>query len=144
MARKKAQKKQQQEKTLVPHRTSNLSALLEEAETGNSAQAVKAFLDAGGSPGALVYIGTKEDKQQLPLLYFMTHFNAHPRKELAESVRLLLEAGVDINSLYMCPNGIDYTALMAATDECCTVVQILLQHGADPSVRSKAPPYVTL
>jgi ankyrin repeat protein len=143
IARKKAQKKQRETTTLVPHRTPNLSALLEEAETGNSAQAVKAYLDAGGLPGALVYIGTKEDKQQLPLLHFMMHFNAHPHTELAESVRVLLEAGVNINSLYMYPDGIDYTALMAATDECCTVVQVLLQNGADPSVHTTAPPYTT-
>jgi hypothetical protein len=51
MARKKAQRKQ--ETTLVPHRTPNLSGLLERAKSGNSAHAVKAYLDAGGLPTAL-------------------------------------------------------------------------------------------
>jgi hypothetical protein len=48
MARKKAQKKKP-DTTLVPHRTPNLSALLERAKSGDSALAVKAYLDAGGS-----------------------------------------------------------------------------------------------
>jgi hypothetical protein len=51
MALKKSQRKQ--ETTLVPHRTPNLSVLLESAETGESAQAVRAYLDAGGSSMSL-------------------------------------------------------------------------------------------
>jgi hypothetical protein len=70
MARKKTQKQQKQMSTLVPHRTRNLSDLLERAKTGASAQAVKAYLDAGGSFRVLVH--GKE------LLHYMALHNAHP------------------------------------------------------------------
>jgi hypothetical protein len=73
MARKKAQKKDvKQETTLVPHRIRNLSDLLERAKSGASAQAVKAYLDAGGSSRALVH-GQK-------LLHYMALHNAHPQR----------------------------------------------------------------
>eukprot|EP00953_Heterococcus_sp_UTEX-ZZ885_P039710 20347-Heterococcus_DN1.PRE.2 len=65
MARKKAQRKQ--EATLVPHRTPNLSALLENAKTGNSADAVKGYLDAGGSP-VVVVPSHIQQSMQVPLL----------------------------------------------------------------------------
>jgi hypothetical protein len=56
MARKKAQRKQPVTTTLVPHRSPNLSCLLERAQSGDAAQAVKAFLDAGGSADAMVHV----------------------------------------------------------------------------------------
>jgi hypothetical protein len=34
---------------------------------------------------------------QLPLLHHMALSNSHPHRELAEVVRLLIEAGADIN-----------------------------------------------
>eukprot|EP00953_Heterococcus_sp_UTEX-ZZ885_P007552 4572-Heterococcus_DN1.PRE.2 len=43
MARKKAQKKQAQNTTQLPLRTPDLSVLLQRAETGDSATAVKAY-----------------------------------------------------------------------------------------------------
>jgi hypothetical protein len=76
MARKKAQRKR--ETTLVPHRTPNLSALLERAKTGDSLQAVKAYLDAGGS--AVAVVRGADGTQQLPLLHSMAVFNVHPHK----------------------------------------------------------------
>jgi uncharacterized protein len=63
---------------------------------------------------------------------------AHPHRELAESVRLLVAAGADINVKSAGPDGNEWTALMyAAGRPCCTVVQdVLLRAGADASVRS--------
>jgi hypothetical protein len=81
MARKKTQKKGQ-ETTLVPHRTPNLSAMLEEAKSGNAAQAVKAYLDAGGSADALVHGDGAAAEHQIPLLHYMAFYSKHPHKEL--------------------------------------------------------------
>eukprot|EP00953_Heterococcus_sp_UTEX-ZZ885_P007554 4572-Heterococcus_DN1.PRE.4 len=55
MARKKT--KQKQETTLVLHRTPSLQVLLDRAKFGDSAQAVRAYLGAGGSPVVLVHSG---------------------------------------------------------------------------------------
>jgi hypothetical protein len=75
MARKKAQKAKS-ETTLVPHRTPNLSDLLARAESGASALAVKAYLDAGGSTDVLVNSGDAVAMQQLPLLHHMVLFSS--------------------------------------------------------------------
>jgi hypothetical protein len=56
MGRKKSGKKQ--EMRLVPHRTPHLSILLERAQRGDSVQALKDYLDAGGSPMASVTLQT--------------------------------------------------------------------------------------
>jgi hypothetical protein len=55
MARKKVDKKQQSttSTTVVTHRAVDLHSLMERAKTGESA-AVRAYLDAGGSPTVLV------------------------------------------------------------------------------------------
>jgi ankyrin repeat protein len=136
MGRKKAQRKQ--ETTLVPHRTPNLSVLLETAKTGDAAQAVKAYLDAGGSPVALTQWQAGQRLLQLPLLHRIAFRNAHSHRELAESVRLLIDAGADINATAAGPDGDERTALMCAAEcECCIAVpHVLLQAGADPCVRS--------
>jgi Ankyrin repeats (3 copies) len=134
MARKKAQRKQ--ETTPVPHRTPNLSALLERAKSG-SAQAIKAYLDAGGAPMALV-----EEQRgrlvQLPLLLHVASTSRHPHRELAESVSLLMEAGAIINMAFTNYAGFGFTALICATENrCCTaVLEVLLQAGADPCTHS--------
>jgi hypothetical protein len=70
MARKKAQRKQQ-ETTLVPHRTPNLSVLLERAKAGESAADVAAFLRAGGSAQTLV----ETAELPMPLLHYMALYN---------------------------------------------------------------------
>jgi ankyrin repeat protein len=59
----------------------------------------------------------------------------HPHTELAESVRLLVEAGNDINATARL-NDIEHTALMVAVmHTCCSaVLQAFLQNGADASV----------
>jgi ankyrin repeat protein len=125
MARKKSQKKQQ-ETTLVPHRTPepNLSTLLRAAKDGASAQAVKAFLDAGGSVEVFL--------ESCTLLHFMALHNPHPHTELAESVRLLVAAGADIDVMAG-PAGDEGTALMCASERsCCSnAMEAFLQNGAD-------------
>jgi ankyrin repeat protein len=124
MARKKAQQKQAQETTLVRHRTPNLWTLLQRAKGGASAQAVKDFLDAGGLSTALV--------EQVPLLHYMALHNSHPHTDLAESVRLLIEAGADIDAMSRF-GAEERTALMCASERsCCSnVMQAFLQNGAD-------------
>jgi uncharacterized protein len=132
MARKKAQRKQ--ETDLVPHRTQNFSELLERAKTGSSAQAVKAYLDAGGYYNALVQTRGPGGLIQAPLLHSMAVTNAHPHKELAESVRLLVAAGADINAAFTDRFGFEKTALVWATSKrCCSkLLQVFLECGADP------------
>jgi uncharacterized protein len=136
MARKKAQRKQ--ETTLVPHRTPNLSILQERAKTGESADAVRAYLDAGGTPMARVQIKDALNRHEVPLLHSMALTNAHPHRELAESVGLLMAAGADINDKAADCEGDDRTALMCAAEcSCCsTVSEVLLQAGADVSMHS--------
>jgi uncharacterized protein len=128
MARKEAHKKKA-ETTLVPHRTPDLNSLLDRARTGDSALAVKAYLDAGGVVGALVLGGGPSGMQQIPLLHHMALYSSHPHAELAECVRLLVAAGADIN----CLSGDARTAVMCASERrCCTrALQIFLQSGAD-------------
>jgi uncharacterized protein len=79
------------------------------------------------------------DMVTLPLLHYMTLYNQHPHRELAESVRLLVEAGADIN-LRAGPDGDDRTALIAVTErKCCTrILQALLHNGADVFMPSEA------
>jgi ankyrin repeat protein len=137
MSRKKAHKKEQESTTLVPHRTPNLSALLERAKSGDVAQAVKAYLDAGGAADTLVRHQHGLITLQLPLLHIMAFTSAHPHKELAESVGLLMDAGADINDK-RAGVGDQWTPLIhEAGKKCCTEVSdILLRAGADPCVRT--------
>jgi ankyrin repeat protein len=96
---------------------------------------VKAYLDAGGLVTALVQV----HGEQLPLLHSMAVTNAHPHRELAESMRLLIAAGADIEASYTDLTGVNVTPLMCAagrqfcTAVCCTAVQAAcLKAGADP------------
>jgi hypothetical protein len=133
MGRRRAQKKKQQENSLVQHRAPSLNDLLERAKEGNSALAVKAYLDAGGSPVSRLQRGD----QHMALLHYIAFCSTHPHNELAESVRLLVAAGANINVITATePDG--YTALMfAVSRECCTTpLQAFLQNGANALVRS--------
>jgi ankyrin repeat protein len=80
---------------------------------------------------------------QAPLLHSIVCFNAHPHRELAESVRLLIEAGADIDAAFTDSNGVAFTAVMfAAESMCCTAkAAALLQAGANPCAH--APGSVT-
>jgi ankyrin repeat protein len=73
--------------------------------------------------------------QQLPLLHHMAMCNAHPHTQLAESVRLLVAAGANINAASI-PYGSDRTALIHAVQRpCCSkVMHAFLQNGADVSI----------
>jgi hypothetical protein len=135
MARKLTQKKKQETTLLVvPHRTPNLSALLEKAKTGNAqaVKAYKAYLDAGGSPDVHVFNEGAAPMQQMPLVLHLAWYNSHPHNELAESMRLLVEAGADINAL---ADNDDCTAVMYLSRSeyscCTTALQVFLQNEAD-------------
>jgi ankyrin repeat protein len=134
MVRKKALKKKQQT-TLMPHRTQNPSILLERAKSGDSAQAMKAYIDAGGPADVLVQ--GRGAIKQIPLLHYMALYNMHPHAELSESMRLLIEAGADINALSGLGGGA-CTALMCASErsECTDLLQAFLQNAADVMVVS--------
>jgi ankyrin repeat protein len=73
---------------------------------------------------------------QLPLLHSMAFTSAHPHGELAESVRLLVAAGADINTKGAVIGGDQWTALMCAAPKTCCTQDVLLRAGADPCVRS--------
>jgi ankyrin repeat protein len=133
MARKKATRKQ--ETKLVPHRSPNLSCLLDKAKSGDSIDDVRAYLGAGGSAKSLVELPIGGYK--VSLLNYMALKNAHPHKDLARSVQLLVAAGADINAASTGPLvQVDSTALSSAVVRpCCSkVLQIMLQNGADPSI----------
>jgi uncharacterized protein len=145
MARKKA--KQKQETTLVPHRTPNLSVLLERAKDGAAAQAVKTYLNAGGSADVSVS-GRGAAALPIPLLHYVALYNPHPHRELAESIKLLIDAGADINIIGDAGADVDNKegnailtrqapVVCAAERICCaTVLKVLLEAGADPHMKS--------
>jgi ankyrin repeat protein len=105
--------------------------------SGDSVQAVKAYLDAGGSPGVLVSVLTPDGVIHMPLLHSMVFLAEHPHRELAECVRLLVAAGADINATANY-DGDERTALMYACERSCCIkaLQSFLQNGADVIVRS--------
>jgi uncharacterized protein len=123
----------EQSTTLVPHRTPDLRVLLQKAKTGAAALAVRAYLDAGGSADALsrlVQCRGPGGPRQILLLHHLALFNLHPHTELAECVRLLIEAGADINAT----SGHHQRTVLVHASECgcCTKpLQIFLQSGAD-------------
>jgi ankyrin repeat protein len=133
MARNKAAKKQ--EMRLVPHRSPNLSMLFERAQRSDSAQTVRAYLDAGGSPTALVDLQIGDQLLQLPLLLAIVFLNKHPHTHLAECLEHLIAAGADIDQVTILSGNREYTALMFAAERNCCVhlLHVLLQHGADPN-----------
>jgi ankyrin repeat protein len=134
MARKKASRKQ--ETTLVPHRTPDLSSLLESARTGGSTQAAEAYRNAGGSPAALVDLPRATGVQRLPLMHSIALTSSHPHTHLAACVELLVAAGADMNST--CSGGANEmhtTVIIAAERGCCIKpLQVFLRNGADPSL----------
>jgi hypothetical protein len=66
----------------------HLSILLHRAKLGASEQAVRAYLDAGGSPDVLL----QNEEDHMPLLHYMALGSEHPHTELAECVRLLIDS----------------------------------------------------
>jgi ankyrin repeat protein len=117
--------------------------LLEEALRGNP-QAVRAYLDAGGSPVASAHLrlGDITLEKQLPLLHGMAFTSWHPHQELAKSVKLLSEAGADNNAPF--PEDGNTALLRVLARRCCSALpDVLLQAGADPYVRSSSPRRIT-
>jgi uncharacterized protein len=107
-------------------------------KAGDSAAAVKTYLDAGGSPLTVMQVRRPMGELQLPLLHHMAAISAHPHTELAECLRVLVAAGADINAPFSDAGGDIHTTLIAVVrKKCCTILlHILLQAGADPCMRS--------
>jgi hypothetical protein len=96
--------KEEEMKEETADRTPNLTALLERAKDAASPQAVKVYLDAGGSPSvrlvqSVVFSTGAKQMLHLPLLHYMALASLHPHTELAECVRLLIEAGANIDAM---------------------------------------------
>jgi hypothetical protein len=108
MARTKASK--QLQSILVPHRTVDLSSLLESAKQGR-ARDVKAFLDAGGSASALVQLRMLDNHLISVQLLFAVIYSQGNSKEMAASIELLLGAGADSNATVFARDKQHSTAL---------------------------------
>jgi ankyrin repeat protein len=82
---------------------------------------------------------TRTEEIHTLMLHVMAQLNPHPHEELAECVRLLVDAGADINAFNKIADGTVQTALVCAAQICCCpkVLEIMLEHGADPKLRSK-------
>jgi hypothetical protein len=60
---------------------------------------------------------------QLPLLSNIVLTSDHPHSEFAECLRLLVDAGADINATFTGPKGFSFTALVCAAQcDCCTMM----------------------
>jgi ankyrin repeat protein len=145
MARKKAAK-QQQSSVLVPHRTPDLSSLLERAKQGRE-QDVKAYLDAGGSATALVQLRMPDNQLITVQLLFAVLKSHSNQKEVAASIELLIAAGAQPNATAVDWDGhTQRSALVwAMFCSCCTLpLQTLLGLGADPCRITAADAQVAL
>jgi hypothetical protein len=96
MARKKAVKASGSD-AVIPHRSPNLSRLLERAKLGY-ARDVKHFLDAGGSPTAVARLCLAGQMKDLPLLFAIIYNHSAPQAEVAESLELLVKAGAPVDA----------------------------------------------
>jgi ankyrin repeat protein len=87
---------------------------------------------------ALVQVRGATFMLQVPLFHSMAFTNAHPHRELAESARLLIAAGADVNAKTTGPHNDERTVLMCAAERrcCIAVLDILLQAGADACATS--------
>lgn len=113
--------------TLVPHRTPHLSELFGAVLRNGSTSAVRTYLAAGGSASAATF-------NNVPLLFTLVLGSKHPHTELDACIKLLLNAGADINAL-MDSDGVASTALTASliNRPCCVKrTKILIDNGADP------------
>jgi uncharacterized protein len=139
MARKKAVKASRSD-AVIPHRSPNLSRLLERAKLG-FARDVKSFLDAGGSTTAVARLCLAGQMKDLPLLFAIIYSHSHcaPQTEVAESIELLVKAGAPVDAWANC-EGAEHTAVMkAALCPCCPLLlKTLLQLGADPCLLTPA------
>jgi hypothetical protein len=65
--------------------------------------------------------GKVEGMPPLPLLHHMVCTNAHPHRELAESVQLLRDAGADLDAKILCSeiNNERTPLMLAVKSKCC-------------------------
>jgi ankyrin repeat protein len=138
MARKKANK---QQGTLVPHRTPDLSVMLERATFGNARQ-LRAYLEAGGSPAAQVQL---DADARLPLLHAIMVVSQHTHEDLSERIALLVDAGAKLDVPYPDDTNNTCTAVSwACGKECWVTLVALIQNGADINKECEADGYKPL
>eukprot|EP00953_Heterococcus_sp_UTEX-ZZ885_P039336 20165-Heterococcus_DN1.PRE.1 len=125
------------ETTLVPHRTPDLAALLDEAKNCELAP-LRRYLAAGGQPNALVSMQLAGGAfTTLPLLYSALFRSPH-LTDYASSIDSLLDAGADINACFMdAADGVELSLLMCACQYYTSEpMAILLQRGADACLQT--------
>jgi Ankyrin repeats (3 copies)/Ankyrin repeats (many copies) len=126
------------ETTLVPHRTPNLAALLDEAKTCELAP-LRRFLAAGGHPDALVPMQGACDTSDTAPLLFKAVIRSTFLPDYRSSIELLLDAGANINAFISgTEEGAEISPLIAACQPHYTnePLMILLQRGADVCLRT--------
>eukprot|EP00953_Heterococcus_sp_UTEX-ZZ885_P034878 18042-Heterococcus_DN1.PRE.1 len=135
MARKKAQKKQQQRST-EQLSASDLHELLKGAHLAIP-EHLASFLAGGGQPNATVQVRRFEEKAEVPLLHALT-LNTHD--QVVPCIELLLSAGAEVDKLCLDEDGDTCTALMWATNSLYGEphMRALLAHGAKPSVQNSS------
>jgi ankyrin repeat protein len=139
MPRKRAAKKVS---TLIPHRSPQLTELLEAAKTC-SHKTVRQFLAVGGLPDTLVEVQYNGGSSVFAPLIFKAiavHQDAEDPALHHASLELLLQAGANANAIGTNPDGLELTILMAACRvTCCTAsVRLLLAHGSNPALQTPA------
>jgi hypothetical protein len=97
---------QQLEASLTEHKRLHLAELLEAAKICKRGP-LKRYLEAGGTPDAVVRLEQSENKIfKVPLLHSAV-LNHHRGAEHAEGVEILLSAGARVDSVGYAPDGCD-------------------------------------
>jgi hypothetical protein len=99
---------QQLETTLTKHKRPHHAKLLEAAKTCKRGP-LKRYLEAGGTPDAVVMLDQVEPENQIfkvPLLHAAV-LKHHCSAEHAESIEILLNAGARVHSVGYAPDGSD-------------------------------------
>jgi uncharacterized protein len=140
------------ETTLIPHRTPNLTDLLERAKRGKLVD-VEQYLRAGGSPNVLTGVQLQPSFEQPPdrvlvqlggetQAPLLTSIAVSRQRDAAASIKLLLKAGAAVDAIS--PNTgrrvSERTALMVACSFPSNLkpVKALLQGGADPCYQASS------
>jgi ankyrin repeat protein len=132
MARKKAQRKQGATHQTVPDR----DVLLFAAAFGDL-RALQAFLDAGGSPNALVDLYSSSSSLQVSLVHAIIMTTQPPYPQLAACITLLKRAGAELEAQCTDHTGVASSpgrctaVAVACAKDSCTPLLALLQSGAD-------------
>jgi uncharacterized protein len=131
---------QQLETALTKHKRPHLARLLEAAKYGTRGP-LKRYLEAGGTPDAVVVLEQPESASflKVPLLHSAV-LNHNIDKGHAGAIETLLDAGARLDTVGFTPDGSDRSCVMWATDlpGCLELLKLLLQRGADPCWQSKA------